>query len=403
MGKIVTASLREDLLVLSVIGRITSGNAGQLQAEIGELRAAQPHGGLVFDLSCVEYISSAGLRVLLSVYNEEKKTASRPDFFRLEGVQAAVYETLEITGFAELFPVQRALRSISLQNAVPIGGGFFSTVYRLDNEDIIKVYNENAGDGDVQRELQMAKYALLLGIPTAISYDIVEAEGRRGVIFEQMNAGSLRDAVRDNPERIGEYIEQYTELLKQLHAAEDGEHRLTDVREPVRRAPELLAEYFTPAERERLQALLDSIPPCDGIIHGDCHVKNIMLHNGELLLIDLDTLSRGYPVVELGNIYYTYTCFEELWPGNTEEFIGITAAQGKALRDGVLEGYFRGVSPEDFAADLDRVRLIGWLRMLTFLHGFRKEDAAAAEHVVNRLREAMARVDTLELVLPARP
>lgn len=397
MGKLIQSDMQGDRLILRVNENIASANADLLLREAEACLMENAHAGIEFDFSKVEYISSAGLRTLLSLYNKEKSQGATGDFFRVTGVCPTVWEILEMTGFTTIFSVSRAMRKISLENATLIGDGFFSKVYRVDAENIVKVYNANASEADVQRELARAKYALILGVPTAISYDIVDVDGCRGVLFEMMNCGSLRDAFRDQPEQAEHLISQYATLLRTLHATVDTDRQLPEAKQGVTDKLASLTVLLSAEESARIARLFDTLPESDTILHGDCHIKNIMLHNGEPLLIDLDTLSRGDPVIELGNLYFTYTAFETLWPGNTEEFIGISAAQAFSIRDGLLRAYFAGVSPAEYEADLDRIRFICWFRMLCFMNEFKRDDVENTARVLGFLRDAMDRISDLKL------
>lgn len=397
MGKLIHSAVQGDRLILHVNENIASANADLLLQEAEACLAENAHAGVEFDFSKVEYISSAGLRTLLSLYNKEKGKGATGDFFRLTGVCPTVWEILEMTGFTTIFSVSRVMRKISLENAVLIGDGFFSKVYRVDAENIVKVYNANASEADVQRELARAKYALILGVPTAISYDIVDVDGCRGVLFEMMNCGSLRDAFRDQPEQTEHLISQYADLLRALHATVDTDRQLPEAKQGITDKLTSLSGLLSAEDTVRIARLFNTLPEGDTILHGDCHIKNIMLHNSEPLLIDLDTLSRGDPVIELGNIYFTYTAFETLWPGNTEEFIGISAAQAFSIRDGLLREYFAGVSQAEYEADLDRIRFICWFRMLCFMNEFKRDDAENITRVLGFLRDAMDRISDLKL------
>ena len=73
--------------------------------------------------------------------------------------------------------IKKEHRKISIENAELIGEGFFSKVYRLDLETIVKVYIKDTSLEDIERELSFAKQAIIKGIPTAISYDVVDVDG----------------------------------------------------------------------------------------------------------------------------------------------------------------------------------------------------------------------------------
>ena len=88
--------------------------------------------------------------------------------FRLVNVSAEVYEILEMTGFTEMMPVEKARRSISVEGCEAIGRGANGIVYRIDKDTVVKVYQSADCLPDVQRERELARKAFVLGIPTAI-------------------------------------------------------------------------------------------------------------------------------------------------------------------------------------------------------------------------------------------
>lgn len=83
-------------LTIKVSGRLDTTTSPQLEAEL-----KQSIGGitkLVFDLSELEYLSSAGLRVLLSAH----KTMDKQGEMIVKNVNDAVNEIFEITGFIDI-------------------------------------------------------------------------------------------------------------------------------------------------------------------------------------------------------------------------------------------------------------------------------------------------------------
>ena len=82
-------------LTIAVNGRLDTLSAPQLEAELKLDGVTE----LIFDLSGLEYTSSAGLRVLLSA----QKTMNRQGRMVVRGVQPAVKEVFDITGFSDIF------------------------------------------------------------------------------------------------------------------------------------------------------------------------------------------------------------------------------------------------------------------------------------------------------------
>ena len=84
-------------------GRLDSHNAPDLERGLRELLDT---GGarLLFDLAGLDYISSAGLRVLL-LAAKKLRTGSPPGRVAVSGVRGNVREVFEMSGFLTLFPV----------------------------------------------------------------------------------------------------------------------------------------------------------------------------------------------------------------------------------------------------------------------------------------------------------
>ena len=67
---------------------------------------------------------------------------------------------------------------------------------------MVKVYNNADALDDIRHEREMAKLALLLGIPTAISYDVVKVGNSYGSVFELLNARSFTRILTDEPQKL---------------------------------------------------------------------------------------------------------------------------------------------------------------------------------------------------------
>ena len=101
---------------LELKGRIDSNNAVQVEKEMWDQLTGQNDVEVVLDATDLEYISSAGLRVILRL----KKTY--PDL-RITNVSSEVYEILDMTGFTEMMTVEKAYRVVSVEGREVIGEG----------------------------------------------------------------------------------------------------------------------------------------------------------------------------------------------------------------------------------------------------------------------------------------
>ena len=94
----IVVELQENVALLKIDGRLDTVTAPDLEKRIYVLNVK----GLVLDLLNLEYISSAGLRVLLSSHKKFVKL----DGMKVVNVVPAVMEIFEITGFADILTIE---------------------------------------------------------------------------------------------------------------------------------------------------------------------------------------------------------------------------------------------------------------------------------------------------------
>ncbi len=194
----------DGVLVCYTTGCIDITNADAFEQELNAALAEHPGAKLVLDAGELEYISSAGLRVLL----RQRQAAGE---LTVRNVSQAVYEIFDVTGFTAMLKVEKAMRFVSVKGLELMGGGAHSAVYRLDEETILKVVKDMSLDA-IRAEMQVSKQVFIHGIPTAISYDVVRTEEGYGEVYEMFHAGVLPAAVMAEPERVEEYTRRFAEM-----------------------------------------------------------------------------------------------------------------------------------------------------------------------------------------------
>ena len=372
-------------------GRIDSSNAAETEARIfGQLTdTSEP---VVLDMEKLRYISSAGLRIILRL----KKT--HPDI-RIVGVKSEVYEILEMTGFTEMMPVEKAYRVVSVEGCEEIGRGSNGTIYRIDQDNIVKVYNNADALEDIQHEREVARTALVLGIPTAISYDVVKVGGSYGSVFELLNARSFSQILASEPDRFDWCVEEFAGMLKRIHGTVVPEGKLPDARETAVGWAEFMRDYLPADVGEKLVSLIKAVPHDDHMIHGDYHTKNLELQGDEVLLIDMDTLAVGHPILELASMFNAFTGYAELDHSKNKSFLGIDFDLSQRFFMGVLSNYLGTDDPEKLREVLDKARIIGYTRMIR--RSIRRKgletEAGRAEidHWTKELTDLLANTSTL--------
>ena len=345
--------LSDNLLTLFFEGELNSYNADAMEKEVDEVLSSSKFQTLNLDFAKLHYISSAGLRIIL-------KIKQKHDDSHVINANLDVYDVLQMTGFTNIMDVKKAMREMSVEGAEIIGEGFFSTVYRIDKDTIIKVFNRTSDEKQIERELKLAKQAFVLGIPTAISFDIVKVKDKLGVRFEMLDCMSLKNAFIKYPEKYDELLNKYVDLLKKINTTECFDPSVPSIKKFFLEKVDAIKHLLDEAHYEKLLGLMKSVPERSTFVHGDCHFKNIMVQGEDFLLIDMDTLSVGHPIFELANLRCPYVAFEEDAPGNCEQFFGMKAEYCVKLYDDIIRLYF---GKEDEAIK-DKIALVCYAHMV---------------------------------------
>lgn len=380
-------------LTIALSGHVDSANAPQIEKEIGELRDRHPHEELVLDMENLEYISSAGLRVILRLRKAEQKLS-------LVNVSSAVYEILEMTGFAEMLPVQKAYRRLSVDGCEVIGQGANGKVYRLDPDTIIKVYYNPDSLPDIQRERELARKAFVLGIPTAIPYDVVKVGDGYGSVFELLNAKSFSKLLLANPDKMDTYVGLYVDLLKTIHSTHVKPGEMPRMKDVAIGWGEFLRDYLTKEQGDKLCTLIQAVPERDTMLHGDYHTNNLMMQGDEVLLIDMDTLCVGHPIFELASMYQGFVGFGELDHSVTLKFLGLDYQTTGEFWRRSLKRYLDNADDETVNSVERKAALIGYARLMRRTirrNGLNTDDGRAViECCRKHIIEILPTVDTLD-------
>ncbi len=352
-------------VIISFAGHLDTATSVEANLKISrEFEKMVSIDSLTCDAMRLEYISSSGLRILLSL-------AKRHKDFRVINVQPQVYEVLETTGFTKIMTVERAMRRLSVEGCKLIGIGSVGKVYRLDGDTIIKVFREGTTMENVRREITLSKEAFVFGMPTAISFDIVKVvhsnqdeEERYGLIYELLKATTLSAYLKQHPEQIDECARKYADLFKQMHeieVPEDG--NIPSAVQHERQQIEHIRRYFPEESISMMLCILDGIPESNQLLHLDLQTKNVMVQDGQLMLIDMGEVGYGHPLLDLGHSYSSMVTLI----GDYEKTIGIPRELGQRFWNQAIEYYFEGLPAETIEERKKQIEVVSRIRNFSWL------------------------------------
>ena len=214
-----------------------------------------------------------------------------------------------------------------------------------------------------------------------------------------MDAETISNCIARDPGQVEVYAKLMAELARTIHGTvvspEDG----------FRSGEERVGEYIEGgigredrAIADKCMALLNALPKTNTMLHGDFHTGNVFLQNGEALLIDMDRLATGHPILELSDLYYFYVLLGADDPGVVERFMGFSYDTAQAFFRFFLKHYL-GTEDEDRLNEVsEKASLIGYSRLIRKIRKQRKPSEAdnrLVRHCVERIAELTERLDSL--------
>ena len=292
-------------------------------------------------------------------------------------------------------------KEVSVDGCKIIGRGAKGEVYRYDDELIIKVYNQKNTYRDVEREIALSRKAFILGIPTAISFGIVAVGDSYGAMFELVESETISACISRAPGQTENYAKVMADLAREIHSIEASEDdSFPEAAERIREYIRGGIAHVDEALAEKCMKLVDGLPASDNLVHGDFHTGNVFMQNGEPLLIDMDRISRGDPIIEISDLYYFYVMLGENDASVVEKFMAFPYEDAKRFFDSFLKHYLGTDDEKKLGETIKKASLICCIRMINKLHKkgcISEQERRLIDHYMHELSERLNEIDSLAL------
>lgn len=286
-------------MIYNLTGRIDTVNAPKVDVQIQAAidKASEPITSLTFDCSALDYISSTGLRIVL-------KYKKLYPSLEVINVSNDVYNVFEMTGFSRILTVKKAMRTINLNECTLLGRGGNGEVYKINDEEIIKLCLRQEDEQKLIEEMNLAREAFVLGVPTVISFDTAKVnDGRTGIVMEAINPDTYSSWLTEHPDEIDTYVQQYVDLFKTTNAIEVMPGQFRSAKGWIKDKLNTPSDCSTPEWDEAFLEILDYIPEGYLLTHNDGHPNNVLMYGDgddrQLMLIDMGDIGAGHPIMEI--------------------------------------------------------------------------------------------------------
>ncbi len=178
----------------------------------------------------------------------------------------------------------------------PIAVGRTAEIFAWGDGQVLKLIRPGFYSGLADQEWANALTVWQLGVSAPKPIDLVEVDGRRGVVLERIQGPTLTRCMQKHPLRLASYARLLARQQAALHAIHvPGFPSLMD------RAQENISNsnLLSPEMKERLLAKLAMLPEGDQICHSDFHPENILVGVRGPVVIDWEGCMRGNPSADV--------------------------------------------------------------------------------------------------------
>ncbi|MCQ2914780.1 MAG: STAS domain-containing protein [Alphaproteobacteria bacterium] len=395
----IKSEFKDAKLYFLLCNKIDSANSDEVNKEILDIVEKYPVEkfsdlNVIIDCNDLNYISSSGLRIVLSL----KKKYKNLECINLSN---SVYEIFETTGFNEIIKISKKRKNIDVSNCQAIGQGATGVVYKLDNDTAIKVFRKDVSEEVVLKERMYAKKAFLCGIPTAISYDIVNCGDALGAIYEMINAESLSVNFEKHPEKFDYFIKLYVDLLKQMSSSEVEDDAFPNEKEFFCKHI-LTIPYLKEDVVKHITDIINAVPDKKSFVHLDCMTKNILIKDNELLMIDMGDVGYGHSVFNFASIKCAVFDLDtfELIKAPYEKIVGMKYETGKKVWDALLNAYFIDLDEQTKKEVINTINVYSRIRFLGLIGiqiPYDRFDQADLKNALEMVSNELMQVDVNKL------
>lgn len=176
------------------------------------------------------------------------------------------------------------------------------TLYR-DGDRCIKVFDENYSKADVLNEALNQARVEETGLKMNKIIEVTKVDGKWAIVSDYISGKTLAELMKENPEKLDEYIQLFVELQMQVHSMEMP--MLSRLKDKMSRKIKLTDLDAT--TRYELHTRLESMPKHKKVCHGDFNPTNIIIsEDGTPYILDWAHATQGNASADVARTYLLF-------------------------------------------------------------------------------------------------
>lgn len=195
----------------------------------------------------------------------------------------------------KIIRLKNNMKDVSLNQ--PMAYGRTADVYAWDDGFVLKLFHNKFPVEDVEYEYKIAKAVHTSGIKSPAVEEIVQVNGRYGLIYERIRGKTMLSLLKHAPWKVFQFAELLAQYHFQMHTCDfnaEVPEQKTKIQDKIKRA-DALPVYLKP----KLLTALGTLPGGNKVCHGDFHPDNILINEDESIIIDWIDASKGNPLADV--------------------------------------------------------------------------------------------------------
>ncbi len=177
-----------------------------------------------------------------------------------------------------------------------IGKGRTAEIFAWQEHQVIKLFFAGYPLEWVENEMLKSRMISAMDLPTHKFIEMVELEGRRGLVYERVYGISMLKMINMRPWRLFRLARQLAELHDTIHRQSGAcfPSIRPDLDAAIQRAASLPG-----VQAGKVMALLQELPDGDALCHLDFHPDQVMMTGQGPVILDWATAHQGHPLADV--------------------------------------------------------------------------------------------------------
>ncbi|MEO8285728.1 MAG: phosphotransferase [Chloroflexota bacterium] len=186
-----------------------------------------------------------------------------------------------------------------MQKGELIAEGRTAEVYAWGGSRVLKLYRPDWPLENIEYEIKIGRIVYDAGVAAPFVGDLIEVDGRRGLIYERIDGAAMDSVLLKRPQRADEIARLFAHLHLSLHRSSATDLPLQ--RRRLIRQIEQAASSSALGDTRKQFALdtLATLPDGGALCHGDLHPGNVLMSPDGPRIIDWENATTGSPLADV--------------------------------------------------------------------------------------------------------